>query len=98
MILHQLCTARGLTLEQLAERAGVPPAVVAKLEAGTLRPQPITLRRLAAVLGLEPEALRDAFTAARQRQAEWRRRQRAARAAEAAERETREGDDPGAAR
>ena len=70
MILQQLCAARGLTLAQLAERAGVPLAVVAKLEAGTVRPQAPTLRRLAAALGLAPEALRDEFTAARRRQAE----------------------------
>ena len=70
MILQQLCAARGLTLAQLAARAGVPLAVVAKLDAGTVRPQAPTLRRLAAALGLAPEALRDEFTAARRRQAE----------------------------
>ena len=70
MILQQLCAARGLTLAQLAERAGVPLAVVAKLEADTVRPQAPTLRRLAAALDLAPEALRDAFTAARRRRVE----------------------------
>jgi transcriptional regulator with XRE-family HTH domain len=69
VILQHLCAARGLTLAQLAARAGVPLAVVAKLEAGTVRPQAPTLRRLAAALDLAPEALRDAFTAARRRQA-----------------------------
>jgi transcriptional regulator with XRE-family HTH domain len=73
VILQQLCAARGLTLEQLAARAGVPLAVLAKLEAGTVRPQAPTLRRLAAALDLAPEALRDAFTAARRRQAERQR-------------------------
>ena len=68
MILQQLCAARGLTLAQLAERAGVPLAVVVKLDAGTVRPQAPTLRRLAAALALAPEALRDAFAAARRRQ------------------------------
>jgi len=70
VILQQLCAARGLTRAQLAARAGVPLAVVAKLEAGTVRPQAPTLRRLAAALDLAPEALRDAFTAARRPQAE----------------------------
>jgi transcriptional regulator with XRE-family HTH domain len=70
VILQQLCAARGLTLEQLAERAGVPLTTVVKLDAGTVRAQPLTLRRLAAALDLAPEALRDAFTAARRRQAE----------------------------
>jgi transcriptional regulator with XRE-family HTH domain len=70
VILQQLCAARGLTLAQLAERAGVPLTVVAKLEAGTVRPQAPTLRRLAAALDLAPEALRDEFTAARRRQAD----------------------------
>jgi transcriptional regulator with XRE-family HTH domain len=68
VILQQLCAARGLTLAQLAERAGVPLAVVAKLDAGTVRPQAPTLRRLATALDLAPEALRDEFTAARRRQ------------------------------
>ena len=67
-MLQQLCAARGLTLEQLAERAGVPPTTVAKLDTGAIRAQPITLRRLGAVLGLEPAALRDELSAARRTQ------------------------------
>ena len=70
MILQQLCAARGLTLAQLAERAGVPLAVVSKIDAGTVRAHPLTLRRLGAVLGLAPEALRAELSAARQRQIE----------------------------
>ena len=57
MILQQLGAARGLTLAQLAARAGVPLATVTKLDAGTVRAQPVTLRRLGAVLGLAPGAL-----------------------------------------
>jgi transcriptional regulator with XRE-family HTH domain len=38
VILQQLCAARGLTLAQLAARAGVPLATVVKLDAGTVRP------------------------------------------------------------
>jgi transcriptional regulator with XRE-family HTH domain len=68
VILQQLCAARGLTLAQLAARAGVPLTTVVKLDAGTVRAQPLTLRRLAAALDLAPEALRDAFAAARRRQ------------------------------
>ena len=67
--LQELCAARGLTLDQLAERAGVPLTTVVKLDAGTLRAQPGTLRRLGAVLGLEPVALQDAFSAARRQRA-----------------------------
>jgi transcriptional regulator with XRE-family HTH domain len=65
--LQELCAARGLTLAELAERASVLPTTVAKLDAGTLHAQPVTLRRLAAVLGLEPGALRDELSAARRR-------------------------------
>ncbi len=70
MTLQELCAARGLTLAQLAERAGVPLTTVVKLDAGTVRAQPVTLRRLGAVLGLEPVALQDAFSAARRQRAE----------------------------
>ena len=65
MTLQELCAARGLTLDQLAEAAGVPLATVVKLDAGTLRAQPVTLRRLGAVLGLAPGALRDELSASR---------------------------------
>ena len=68
MILQQHCAAQRLTLEQLADRAGVAPATVAKIDAGSIRAQPATLRRLAAVLGLEPDTLRDALSAARRGQ------------------------------
>ena len=59
MTLQQLCIARGLTLEQLADRAGLALTTVLKLDAGTIRAQPIILRRLAPVLGLEADTLRD---------------------------------------
>jgi transcriptional regulator with XRE-family HTH domain len=68
MTLQQRCAARGLTLEQLAERSGVLLATVLKIDAGTVRLQPITRRRLAAVLDLDPDTLRDALSAARRRQ------------------------------
>ena len=65
MTLRELCAARGLTLDRLAAAAGAAPTTVAQLAAGTIRAQPVTLRRLGAVLGLEPEALRAALSDAR---------------------------------
>ena len=70
MTLQELCAARGLTLEQLAARAGVALTTLVKLDAGTARAQPVTLRRLGAVLGLAPAALQDELSAARRRRAE----------------------------
>jgi nucleoid DNA-binding protein len=66
---QELCAARGLTLEALGERAGVLPATVAEIDAGTLRANQFLLRRLADVLGLTPGALRDALSAARRARA-----------------------------
>jgi len=63
--LQELCAARGLTLEQLAERAGVAPATLTKLDAGTVRANQFIVHRLADALGLEPEALQDELSAAR---------------------------------
>ena len=68
MTLQQLCIARGLTLEQLADRAGLALTTVLKLDAGTIRAQPAIVRRLAPALGLEPDTLRDALIAARRGQ------------------------------
>ena len=68
MTLQQLCAARGRTLAHLAERSGVLLATVLKIDAGTVRLQPITRRRLAAVLEMDPDTLRDALSAARRRQ------------------------------
>ena len=48
MILQQLCAARGLTLEQLAERSGVALTTVVKINESTTRLHPITRQRLAA--------------------------------------------------
>ncbi len=68
MTLEQRCAARGLTLELLAERAGLALATVVKIDDGTIRAQPATLRRLAPALGLEPDTLRYALSAARRGQ------------------------------
>ena len=67
MTLQQLCAARQLTLEELAERAGVPLTTVVKIDAGTLRVRPSTLRRLAAALGIEAATLQEELSAARRR-------------------------------
>ena len=69
MTLQELGAASGLTIDQLAARAGVRPATVAKRDAGTLRANPVSRRRLADVLGLAPAALRDAPSAARRTRA-----------------------------
>jgi transcriptional regulator with XRE-family HTH domain len=66
--LQELCADRSLTLAQLAERAGVPLATVTKIDAAEIRPHPVTLRRLAGVLGLAPLAVRTELSAARRRQ------------------------------
>ena len=63
--LQELCAARGLTLAALADRAGVPFSIVTKIDAGTIRAQPVTLDRLAASLGLTREILRAELSAAR---------------------------------
>jgi hypothetical protein len=51
-----------VTLQELC--AGVPLLTVFEVDAGTRRAHPVTLRRLAAVLGLAPDALRDELDAA----------------------------------
>ena len=68
MTLQQLCATRGLTLEQLADRAGLALTTVVKLDEGTIRAQPAIMRRLAPALGLDPDTLRDALSAARRGQ------------------------------
>jgi transcriptional regulator with XRE-family HTH domain len=47
MTIQQLCAARGRTLEQLAERAGVALTTVVRIDDGAIRAQPSTGRRLA---------------------------------------------------
>ncbi len=58
--LRRLREARGLSQEELAERAGVSSHAVSALERGTrTRPYPHTVRALADALGLEGEARSD---------------------------------------
>jgi transcriptional regulator with XRE-family HTH domain len=65
MTLEQLCVTRGLTLEQLAERAGVALTTVLRIEGGTVRLNQHTRTRLAAALDLDPATLRDELSATR---------------------------------
>ena len=67
MTLQELCAARGLTLAQLAQRAGVALPTLTKLDAGTTRANQFVVRRLADALGLAPDALRDELSASRRR-------------------------------
>ncbi len=55
--LRQLRREAFLTQRELAERAGLTQATVARLEAGTHRARPTTIRRLAAALGVQPAEL-----------------------------------------
>lgn len=50
---------RMLTQQELADRAGTTEATVNRLENGLQRPRISTVRKLADVLGVEPEALID---------------------------------------
>lgn len=49
--LHELRTARGLSLRALAEQAGVSPTLLSQIERGITEPSLATLRRLATVFG-----------------------------------------------
>ena len=49
--------ARGLSQEQLAQRAGVSVATLGRLERGTHRPREATVRVLASALGVSVQAL-----------------------------------------
>ncbi len=48
---------KALTQQQLAEKAGVNRATIARLEGGTDEPFPTTVRKLADALGVDPEDL-----------------------------------------
>ena len=55
--LKELRRRRVLTLEELAEKAGVGRNTVWRLEHGVMGAQPRTVRKLARALGVEPEEL-----------------------------------------
>ena len=50
-------TLKALTQAQLAERAGVTTATVARTERDEIEPRMTTLRKLAEALGIEPREL-----------------------------------------
>lgn len=62
--IRSLRQARGLTQEQLAERAGLHPTYVAKIEAGTRLPSLEVLDRLAAALEVPASLVVQAIDAA----------------------------------
>jgi transcriptional regulator with XRE-family HTH domain len=55
--LRELRRRRVLTLEELAERAGVGRNTIWRLEHGVMGAQPRTIRKLAKALNVEPEEL-----------------------------------------
>ncbi len=55
--LKRLRTLSALTQEELAVRAGMSTAAVARIERNEAEPRPSTLRKLAAALGVEPREL-----------------------------------------
>ena len=55
--LRELRRRRVLTLEELAEKAGVGRNTIWRLEHGVMGAQPRTIRKLARALGVEPEDL-----------------------------------------
>ena len=50
-------TLNALTQAELAERAGLTTAAVARIERDEAEPRPSTLRKLARALGVEPREL-----------------------------------------
>ena len=55
--LRELRRRRVLTLEELAQKAGVGRNTIWRLEHGVMGAQPRTIRKLAKALGVEPEDL-----------------------------------------
>ena len=55
--LRELRRRRVLTLEELAEKAGVGRNTIWRLEHGVMVAQPRTIRKLAKALNVEPEEL-----------------------------------------
>jgi transcriptional regulator with XRE-family HTH domain len=55
--LRELRTRKYLTQRELAARAGMSPATIAKLETDVAEPRPGTIRKLAAALEVHPDKL-----------------------------------------
>ena len=56
-MLRKLRRRRVLSMEELAEKAGVGRNTIWRLEHGVMGAQPRTIRKLAKALGVEPEDL-----------------------------------------
>ena len=54
---RELRTLSALTQEELADRAGITPTALSRIERNEAEPRPSTLRKLAAALGVEPREL-----------------------------------------
>ncbi len=55
--LKRLRTLNALTQAELAEKAGLTTAAVARIERDEAEPRPTTLRKLAEALGVQPREL-----------------------------------------
>ncbi len=55
--LKRLRTLNALTQEELATKAGLTPAAVARIERNEAEPRPSTLRKLAGALSVKPAEL-----------------------------------------
>jgi transcriptional regulator with XRE-family HTH domain len=55
--LKRLRTLNALTQAELAERAGLTTAAVARIERDEAEPRPTTVRKLASALGVQPREL-----------------------------------------
>jgi transcriptional regulator with XRE-family HTH domain len=55
--LKRLRTLNALTQAELAEKAGLTTAAVARIERDEAEPRPTTLRKLAGALGVQPREL-----------------------------------------
>jgi transcriptional regulator with XRE-family HTH domain len=55
--LKRLRTLNALTQEELANKAGLTPAAVARIERNEAEPRPSTLRKLAGALSVKPAEL-----------------------------------------
>ncbi len=55
--LKRLRTLNALTQEELADKADLTPAAVARIERNEAEPRPSTLRKLAQALGVQPRQL-----------------------------------------
>ena len=59
MGIRELRQRKLLSQRELAEKAGVSETTIVKLELGATRPQPRTLRKIAAALGIGAEEMAD---------------------------------------